>query len=435
MILYLQKIIKSQRKLYLIILFILTILSALEFVLLGIYSSFTDLSNLYFIILRLISAIAIFISFFLTLMINNYFIENKYEEFSIILLSGCRTKNIIEYIVLQFGMLFVLADIMGFAVGYILMFMINHIQSYYFNYSIVTIAFSYAGILLCKMIYVFMINFSKFIRIKLNIADYITRHTSLTSQKQYFSGRLLANQTHQFPLGALFSSGVAVLLLILSIQGLFDYQNGSLLPVYFMCFLLGEVMMINTTIPLVFDFLHDRYLMKAPKMIMILANIMHLSKVLVSLINILACVIPVCLSNFFFGIMNDEILAVTMICFYILLIMISLSFVLRFQVYLPSIETDIATLKAIGYHYSQLIFIYNGVVAGFMIIVVIFPLMLYSLLLYRTYLLSYISISIVLILIISYLTVFTLLAFYMLHAYHQTVKEAYYDVKYLNRSE
>ena len=201
MILYLQKIIKSQRKLYLIILFILTILSALEFVLLGIYSSFTDLSNLYFIILRLISAIAIFISFFLTLMINNYFIENKYEEFSIILLSGCRTKNIIEYIVLQFGMLFVLADIMGFAVGYILMFMINHIQSYYFNYSIVTIAFSYAGILLCKMIYVFMINFGKFIRIKLNIADYITRHTSLTSQKQYFSGRLLANQTHQFPLG------------------------------------------------------------------------------------------------------------------------------------------------------------------------------------------------------------------------------------------
>ena len=194
-------------------------------------------------------------------------------------------------------------------------------------------------------------------------------------------------------------------------------------------------MMINTTIPLVFDFLHDRYLMKAPKMIMILANIMHLSKVLVSLINILACVIPVCLSNFFFGIMNDEILAVTMICFYILLIMISLSFVLRFQVYLPSIETDIATLKAIGYHYSQLIFIYNGVVAGFMIIVVIFPLMLYSLLLYHTYLLSYISISIVLILIISYLTVFTLLAFYMLHAYHQTVKEAYYDVKYLNRSE
>ena len=171
MILYLQKIIKSQRKLYLIILFILTILSALEFVLLGIYSSFTDLSNLYFIILRLISAIAIFISFFLTLMINNYFIENKYEEFSIILLSGCRTKNIIEYIILQFGMLFVLADIMGFAVGYILMFMINHIQSYYFNYSIVTIAFSYAGILLCKMIYVFMINFGKFIRIKLNIAE------------------------------------------------------------------------------------------------------------------------------------------------------------------------------------------------------------------------------------------------------------------------
>ena len=95
MILYLQKIIKSQRKLYLIILFILTILSALEFVLLGIYSSFTDLSNLYFIILRLISAIAIFISFFLTLMINNYFIENKcsYEKYNIITYIKCVNYN------------------------------------------------------------------------------------------------------------------------------------------------------------------------------------------------------------------------------------------------------------------------------------------------------------------------------------------------------
>lgn len=435
MFLYLKKIIKSQHRIYLIIMFILTLLSALEFVLLGIYSSFSSNSDFYFIMLRLISAIPIFISFFLTLMINNYFIENKYEEFSIILLSGCRTKSIIEYIILQFGMLFVLADMIGFGVGYILMKIVNHIQSYYFHYSIVTVAFSYLGILVCKIIYVFMINFGKFIRIKLNIADFVTRHTSLTSQKQYFSGRLLKDEKHKFPVKAFLVSLIAVVFLVMSIQGLFDYNNEALLPVYFMCFLFGEVMMINTTIPLLFDFLHDRYLMKAPKLIMILANIMHLSKVLISLINILACVIPVCLSNFFFGIMNDEILAVTMICFYILLIMISLSFILRFQVYLPSIETDIATLKAIGYQYQQLMFIYKGVVAGFMVIVIIFPMILYSLLLYRAYLLSYISISLVFILIISYLTVFTLLAIYMLCEYHQTVKEAYNDVKYLNRSE
>lgn len=168
---------------------------------------------------------------------------------------------------------------------------------------------------------------------------------------------------------------------------------------------------------------------------MILANIMHLSKVLVSMINILACVVPICLSNFFFGMMSEEIKAVTMVCFYVLLIMMLLSFILRFQIYLPSIETDIATLKAIGYRYKQLIFIYNHVVLGFMVIIVIIPIILYALLLYRGYQLSYITMSIVITLITSYFIIFTLLALYMMCQYHQTVKEAFSDVKYLNRSE
>lgn len=435
MVSYLKKIIRSQRKIYMIIISILTLLSAFEFVLLGIYSSFSQMSDIYHIILRLISAIPIFIAFFLALMINNYFLENKYEEFSIILLSGCRTKTIIEYIILQFGMLFILSDIIGFGIGYGIMQIVNRIQSYYFHYSLSAVAFAYSGILLCKIIYVSMINFGKFVKIKLNIADFITRHTSVTSKVNYFSGQSLNNNEKKFPVKSFLLTVIAILLLVMSIQGLFDNQNHTILPLYFMCFLLGEVILINITIPLIFDFLHDRYLMQSPKMMMILANIIHLSKVLVSLINILACIIPICLSNFFFGIISDEIYAVTMICFYILLIMIALSFVLRFQVYLPSIETDIATLKAIGYRYQQLISIYNGVVFGFMLIVVVFPMILYVLLLYRTYLLSYISISVVITLIISYFAVFTLLALYMLSAYHRTIKEAYQDVKYLNRSE
>lgn len=328
-----------------------------------------------------------------------------------------------------------MSDILGFGIGYGIMQIVNHIQSYYFHYSLSTVTFAYGGILLCKIIYVLMINFGKFVKIKLNIADFITRHSSLTSKVNYFSGKSLNNNEKKFPVKSFLLTVIAILLLVMSIQGLFDNQNHTILPLYFMCFLLGEVILINTTIPLIFDFLHDRYLMQAPKMIMILANIIHLSRVLVSLINIMACIIPICLSNFFFGIMSDEIYAVTMISFYILLIMISLSFVLRFQVYLPSIETDIATLKAIGYRYQQLISIYNGVVAGFMFIVVVFPMILYVILLYRTYLLSYISISVVVALIISYFVVFTLLALFMLSAYHRTVKEAYQDVKYLNRSE
>lgn len=436
MILYLKKIIKSQMKIYITIMSILTILSSFEFVLLGIYSCFSSNQGYDYLLLKFIPAIAIFVSFFLTLLINNYFIENKNEEFSIILLSGCRTREVLSYIVIQFGMLFVGSDILGFILGLGLMKMINYIQSYTFIYSLPTIFYTFCGILVCKIIYVFLLNFGKFVRIKLDIADYISHHTSSTSKPSYFSSRLLSeNNNHKFPIKAFLTTAWGIILILLSIQGLFDNNNDTLLPIYFAFFLSGEIILINTAIPLVYDFLHDKKLLKSPRLIMILANIMHLSKVLVSMINILACVVPICLSNFFFGMMSEEIKAVTMVCFYVLLIMMLLSFILRFQIYLPSIETDIATLKAIGYRYKQLIFIYNHVVLGFMVIIVIIPIILYALLLYRGYQLSYITMSIVITLITSYFIIFTLLALYMMCQYHQTVKEAFSDVKYLNRSE
>lgn len=436
MILYLKKIIKSQMKIYITIMSILTILSSFEFVLLGIYSYFSSNQGYDYLLLKFIPAIAIFVSFFLTLLINNYFIENKNEEFSIILLSGCRTREVLSYIVIQFGMLFVGSDILGFILGLGLMKMINYIQSYTFVYSLPTIFYTFCGILVCKIIYVFLLNFGKFVRIKLDIADYISHHTSSTSKPSYFSSRLLSeNNNHKFPIKAFLTTAWGIILILLSIQGLFDNNNDTLLPIYFAFFLSGEIILINTAIPLVYDFLHDKKLLKSPRLIMILANIMHLSKVLVSMINILACVVPICLSNFFFGMMSEEIKAVTMVCFYVLLIMMLLSFILRFQIYLPSVETDIATLKAIGYRYKQLIFIYNHVVLGFMVIIVIIPIILYALLLYRGYQLSYITMSIVITLITSYFIIFTLLALYMMCQYHQTVKEAFSDVKYLNRSE
>lgn len=436
MILYLKKIIKSQMKIYITIMSILTILSSFEFVLLGIYSCFSSNQGYDYLLLKFIPAIAIFVSFFLTLLINNYFIENKNEEFSIILLSGCRTREVLSYIVIQFGMLFVGSDILGFILGLGLMKMINYIQSYTFVYSLPTIFYTFCGILVCKIIYVFLLNFGKFVRIKLDIADYISHHTSSTSKPSYFSSRLLSeNNNHKFPIKAFLTTAWGIILILLSIQGLFDNNNDTLLPIYFAFFLSGEIILINTAIPLVYDFLHDKKLLKSPRLIMILANIMHLSKVLVSMINILACVVPICLSNFFFGMMSEEIKAVTMVCFYVLLIMMLLSFILRFQIYLPSIETDIATLKAIGYRYKQLIFIYNHVVLGFMVIIVIIPIILYALLLYRGYQLSYITMSIVITLITSYFIIFTLLALYKMCQYHQTVKEAFSDVKYLNRSE
>lgn len=434
MIHYLKKIIQSQKKIYITMMSILVVLSSFEFVLLSIYSCFLS-KGFEQIFLKLMPAIAIFVLFFLTLLMNNYFIENKNEELSIVLLSGSRTKEILEYIVIQFGLLFLISDISGFIIGIGFMELINYIQPYFFNYTIDSVLYVFCCLFLCKIIYVFLLNFSKFIRIKLNIADYISHHISNSSQLGYFSDYMQSHKNHRLPIKDALITIIGVLLIVMSIQGLFDNQQSVLLPVYFMFFLSGEIILINTTIPMIFDFLHDKKLLVSPKMIMVLANVINLSKILVSMVNILACVVPVCLSQFFIQVQDQATLSVTMICFYILLMMIFFSLVLRFQIYLPTIETDIATLKALGYRYDQLKSIYNGVVICFIFIVIFIPLILYIILLYRAYQLTFISLSMVFILTFSYFIIFTILAIYMLSQYHQTVKEAYNDVKYLNRSE
>lgn len=431
MIRYLRKIVQSQKKLYLTMMMILTLLAAFEFVLLSLYSFSSQRDDVF---LKLMPAITIFVSFFLTLIMNHFFIESKNEELSMILLSGSRIKEVVEYIVIQFGLLFFISDLIGFIVGIGLMFIVNALLPYYFLYDILEVLFVFLGIFICKIIYVFLLNFGKFIKIKLDVATYILHHSTKTSKPGYFS-QYLFDEKHRFPVRACLLTLLALLLIALSIQGLFENEQDVLLPLYFIFFLSGEIIIIYTTIPLIFDFCHDRKLMTMPKTIMVLANVMDLSKVLVSMINILACVMPICLSQFFMEGLDDVSLSVTMVCYYVFLIMMLLSFILRFQIYLPAIETDIATLKAIGYNFQQLKTIYNFVVLCFMIVVFCIPLILYILMLYRSYQLTYISLDMLIVLVVSYCVVFAILAIYMLHQYHQTVKEAYSDVKYLNRSE
>lgn len=431
MVRYLRKIVQSQKKLYLTMMMILTLLAAFEFVLLSIYSFSSQRDDVF---LKLMPAITIFVSFFLTLIMNHFFIESKNEELSMILLSGSRIKEVVEYIVIQFGLLFFISDLIGFIVGIGLMFIVNALLPYYFLYDILEVLFVFLGIFICKIIYVFLLNFGKFVKIKLDVATYILHHSTKTSKPGYFS-QYLFDEKHRFPVRACLLTLLALLLIALSIQGLFENEQDVLLPLYFIFFLSGEIIIIYTTIPLIFDFCHDRKLMTMPKTIMVLANVMDLSKVLVSMINILACVMPICLSQFFMEGLDDVSLSVTMVCYYVFLIMMLLSFILRFQIYLPAIETDIATLKAIGYNFQQLKTIYNFVVLCFMIVVFCIPLILYILMLYRSYQLTYISLDMLIVLVVSYCAVFAILAIYMLHQYHQTVKEAYSDVKYLNRSE
>ena len=112
MITFVKKVVASQKKFYLGLLTILSFLASFEYISVVIYSGATNLNN--FIdqfMLQSVTGIVIMIAFVLILFVNNYLVEHKTDEFSLILLMGKNTKQVLRYIIIQFGLLFLLCSI------------------------------------------------------------------------------------------------------------------------------------------------------------------------------------------------------------------------------------------------------------------------------------------------------------------------------------
>lgn len=421
---YLEKIIMSQKKFYLLILIIFTILSTFTVTLLSIYNSFGNLIDN--MLLRLIPTMGIFVALFLTLMINKYFINYKKEEFSIILLSGCRNKEIIKYILIQFCLLFLISDSLGFGLGIVLNSLLDKIYPGLLQYYIIEVGYYYLAIIFCKLVYICFLNYGVFIRIKLSIADYLTNHSQKTS-------KLPINISDKKPIKEIFITLIGIAFIVLSIMGLFD--GNSLLFVYYSLFLVGLLIIVVTTIPFIFDLIHDHYLLKNSIWLMSFSYFIDFSNVLISDIFVLLAVIPLCLVGFFIDTNNSLLIDVATINYFINLIMIIICFILHFKVYLPDIYEDIAIKRGIGFTSNEIKTIYNRLALIFICMIDIIPVILYSIMLYQSYINNIISKNMMFILVISYLFCFIIFGIYMLYQYNLSVREVYEDVRYLNRSE
>lgn len=174
MITFIKKIISGQKKLYLGILAVLSLLSSFEFISVVMYSTSNievDFANGY--ILQLVTGIVIMIAFALTLFVNNYIINNKNEEFSLLLLCGRNMKQIIRYILIQFGLLFLISYALGFLIGWGWVYMYSAIYDAVITVDLTNILIIYGALFLTKMIYVVVIDMGKFMRIKTDIAGYM----------------------------------------------------------------------------------------------------------------------------------------------------------------------------------------------------------------------------------------------------------------------
>lgn len=439
MLTFIKKIVASQKKIYLVLAIVLTILSSLEFTLISMYSSngpaFTTR------IIAIICTMTLFISCFITLFINNYFVDSKTEEFSIILLSGRNLKQILKYIIIQFGTLFMGSAVIGAILGIGIMQILNAIISTgttpLFDFSLQQTCFVFLSYVIIKIIYIFLLNFGKFVTIKLDIAKYLNHTAMEASKPNYFSafGVLKGKQKKKFPLGSFISTFLAIYIIYACFTGIMNHADITTMVVYFAFSLGAEIFLLNFTIPLLFNILHDRYLLKHPILLLGMSQLMDLSKVMISLININAASIAIMFIILFMEYSTPLVEAIIIICFFILIVIMLLSFIFRFAIYLPTKTRDIATLKALGYQRKQIKKTQQIEIGGFILFVIGLPFITYSAILYQGYALQYISIETIYLLLASYLGLCLILSGYMIINYSQLTKEVLLDVKYLNRSE
>ena len=91
--------------------------------------------------------------------------------------------------------------------------------------------------------------------------------------------------------------------------------------------------------------------------------------------------------------------------------------------------------KALGFRLKEIQRIYRDVAVIFVLLIDIFPFILYGTMLYLAYLQNQITYNNMLLLSLSYLILFLIYGCYINYQYQKTIKEVYFNVKYINRSE
>ena len=444
MITFIKKIISGQKKLYLGMLAVLSLLCSFEFICIVMYSTSnikTDFYNGF--MLQTVTGIVIIIAFALTLFVNNYIINNKNEEFSLILLCGRNIKQVIRYILIQFGLLFLLAYVIGFVIGWGWVYLFNFIYNTKVVIRLDTIMMIYGALFITKMIYIVMIDMGKFTRIKTDIAGYMNHVPRKTTNANPFvlmstginmQGKKV--KKHQMiPMGKIMTSLMGIALVLIGFTPMVTSIEGTELPVYFAFSLAGEVTIINTTIPLLFDLLHNKVLLKSKNWIMSLSNLKDISSVMAAMINISSIVVPII---FFFLYIQGISVAVQnamMMSFFALMVSMFLCFIIRFMIYLPTRAPVIATMRAMGYSKKNIFKIHNQEMLVFILLIVLFPISIYGFLLYQSYLAGIIPYSTFITMILIYIVAYAVMSIYMIIGYRNLIKEVYDDVKYLNHSE
>lgn len=440
MLTFIQRIYKNQKKEYHMLLIILIFLYSFEFTFLAMYDAFTQFNFDWQVRSSLhgIPILASIVALILIIFVTKYFIENKKQEFSILLLSGRKPKDLLIYLLIQFSALMIIANIIASALGLTLMYIINwtlQIQesAVILTYSFTHVSFYSFTYFVVAFVIVLAICAHQFVNLDKDLAKYLSQKTTL--EKPAYVIKASAVSTHRkIPWFTIILSFLVLYLTVISLMKLtqFDLSITELLMAFTYA-LAGIFMLVMTVIPLLYDLLHHR-LLKHPILMNGLSSFNEFSKVMLTLATLNMIILPIQLFLIFFGATLDVIQTIMLPCYIMMIIMIALCFLLRFSIYNSQRQSTLATLHAIGYSPTQLnkITLIKNVL--FLFLVFIIPLLFMSELFYRAYEANLLSMQSIVIMLTVYLVINCLVFIYTCVQERDSLKEVTQNVKYLNRS-
>lgn len=439
---FLKDIVIGQKNRYLVIIGVLSILFCFDFTLLIILTNISLINDsLFELIGQIIILITMIVSFILMMFINNFFVDQKSDEFSIILLSGRNVVWVSKYITVQFGSLFILAALFGsslsvlFVKGISSIFSMFKILELFSIHSISTIFYYYISLLLVKICFIFIVDLGKFMDIKFRIVEYMNHIQKHKTKVSFFSSFIVEKEKKSIPIWQIVIVLLSLFIIVTSIQHIIVINDFVSLLVYFTSSLIALIFFVKYFIPLFFDFFHNKWLIEHPMILMAINQLIYLLKAMTPLILINTILTPFMFFLISMPIINIYLLGVVIICYLILLFMIAICFVFRFSVYIPVKTRDIATLKLIGYSKKEIDFIHELEIILFVFFAVVLPFLIYITVVSKAYILDFISIKLIISLISCYFIIYLFIGLYMIIGYKRLTREVIKNVKYLNRSE
>lgn len=422
MVKFIFNIIKGNKKEYLITILTLSLIYSFCYIFLSLYDVVSSIqtgnADTDFAI-DIINFFCISLGIIIIIIIISYFIENRLQEYAIFLMTGRKFNEVIKYVFVHFSIILTLACTIGVFLGIIfknimnIIYSANHIN-FYLSYPSF---FLYLALFILSLTLIFFYNFSIFNRVEMYINNYLRN-------KINFSYKMPKKRKYRY----LAFTFIGFLFVYNSFIGIKDVSVSSILM--FIGSIIGVILIVKYLTLFIYYTFHESFILSNKKVMFIFNNFIELSSIIMK-INIINCIIiPIVLISTL--IMNIATLKLIMISYYfITLIMIFICYVFKLNSYCKGLTSKIDTLKALGYDIKDMYSISNMQIILFLV-TVLMPIIIYSM--------SFMNILhqsngvILMILVISYIAIYMIIGIYMFIKFHFTIKGAYSNVKYLNRS-